>query len=251
MIRLEKIKWFLVLYILVFSTTLVRSQFDSLPSKKISFHTLTSEYLPSWHLEVINFNLGTELLLKKSKAVCINLGYLSNQKSTSGDFFNVGIYSSKGYRVQIEIKHYLKRKKLIEPLMLVFWPHLLQYKSQTLQNSGYYLSGLMSYQYTSSERTETIANEYNSTNQSQFMSSIYNVNRNSVSLIAKAGYQCIKSFGLLIDVSFGFGAQWLDTKTVGKQSDNFSIEFPWAKPFDTRQGIFPQVRYQIKLGWAF
>ena len=231
------------------ATSLTWAQQDSLPAKKVSFHTIASGYLPYPQLQVINYNLGTEISLKNRNTININLGYLNKSNPIDNDIFQIKIESTKGFRGQFEVKHYLNRHKLIEPLIFFSLPHIFQFKSQAFQNTGYYISGLISYQNTTSERIETIIN-YNTTS-NQYLYSNYSVLRNSVSLIAKGGYSCIKSYGLLIDISYGIGAIWLDSKAVNKQTQQSIYYFSWKNDFDHRQGIFPQVWYQVKLGWVF
>lgn len=242
-------------FLIVFSLMIllyeqIPAQQDSLPAKKINFHTLASEYLPMPLLQVVNFNIGTEIVLNKQTSISVNLGYLNKSKPIDG-LFQVDIESSEGIRGQLELRRYFHRHNLIEPLILFSWLHIFQFESQVLQNSGYYYSGQIGYQHTISERIESFRTYDNSNQQYNFTYSNYSVERNSLYLIGKVGYQCIKSYGLLIDMSYGFGAKWLDTRSINKQSQQITSFWGWDQEFDYRQGILPHFTYQIKLGWAF
>ena len=199
-----------------------------------------------------NLNFGAEFYTKNRNSISFKVGKLESfgPPNTSG-YFSYGASSNNtsGYKIQIEKKHYLDIDSLFWPSIVLFWPHILQYKSQDLEYTGYYYAGNVFYQNTNTERNETLLTPVN-----DLTSNVYDVSRNVYSANLKFGYQCIKKYGLAIDYSIGFGAQYISSSSSGKIGDtsvNNERDFPWRKQFDSGSGIYPHICYQLKFGWHF
>ena len=127
-------------------------------------------------------------------------------------------------------------------------------KSQTLENTGSYFAGHMFYQYTATEREESILNSitYNQYfNSYNYKKNVYTVDRNIFSLNIKLGYQGITKSGLTIDSSIGFGGQYITSHSKNKLGTDSFKDLPWNKLFDSGSGLYPKIVYQLRLGWAF
>lgn len=137
--------------------------------------------------------------------------------------------------------------------MLLFWPHIFQYKSQSLQNSGYYYALHASFQLTNTEREEIIS-ELSSGSPYQYYEytqNKYNVERSATRMHLKFGYQSIKSYGLVIDYSVGLGGQYISSSAEGKLGFDDDKDWPWNKEFDEGSGFFLSPVYQVRIGWGF
>lgn len=226
---------------------------DSLPYRKLNFSTSFLDYLANSY-NTRNLNLGTEYNLKNRNSISLNIGFLKSfgASRSSSDFsslFQIPTVSTQGFKIQLEKKHYLNLRTIFWPSFVLFCPHALQYKSQELQNTGYYIAGNIFFQNTVTKRSEAILNPVD-----QFISHIYSVSRNVYSANFKFGYQCIKKYGLIIDYSIGFGAQYISSNSKDKIGDatvNPDRDFPWRKSFDNGSGLYPHFCYQLKVGWMF
>lgn len=209
--------------------------------KRISITTGLYGYIPD-KLNSGNFNIGAEINLKGRKSLAVNLGYIESYGPQSG-WFVICTKSNKGIKIQLEGRHYINKHKLIEPLILLFWPMIFQYNSRENSHTGYYIAVSTLYQLTLTEREKNVNN--------------YTVVRNIIGIYPKFGYNAIKKFGFVIDISFGLGIQYIESHSRGKTEKNSDKEFPFIldffgnKLFDSGSGIFPGFLYTLKIGWSF
>jgi len=147
----------LIILLLILDCDFAQSQSsDTLGFKRFIFTTSAIEFIPM-QMNTGNFNIGSEIYLKKRKSVYINVGLVKSYgpvKRQMYNFFAIPSNSTIGFRVQAEGRYYLNKHKIIEPLIILFWPHIMQFKSLELQNTGYYVAFHSSYQFTITERDE-------------------------------------------------------------------------------------------------
>lgn len=247
----------LAFFLLSLSTFTYSQQMDSLKSKRIVITTSAFEYLPS-KLNSGNFNLGTEVYLKNRKSLFMNVGIIKPY-GPSGGWLNVSSLSTQGIKIQVEGRHYLNKHQIFQPAVLLFWPHIFQYKSQTLTNTGYYVAVHSSFQSTSTDRQERVLDYVSNTpvpNTKYYKKNIYTVDRSVYAVNIKFGYQCIKKHGLTIDHAAGLGVQYISSSSRNKIGTddyypNSQKDIPWNKLFNSGVGIYPNLIYQFRLGWAF
>jgi hypothetical protein len=231
----------IVLFFGTFSTETFSQNCDTIQTKPIILTTSLFDYLPSWNLPTSNLNIGAEIYLSNRNSIFLNCGLIRPCGHAIALTSPITI-STKGFKLQFETKHFLNKHKLLEPMMLIFWPHIFQYKSQTLQNTGYYYAIHTTFQKTATDRKG-------------YKNSIYTVDRTFCRLDFKIGYQCIKRCGLAIDCAFGLGIKYLTSNSRNYIQDsswpNNDKDFPWNKLFDTGAGLYPDIVYQLRLGWGF
>ncbi|GEM_PF-6193269 len=242
---------FIVICFSLFSPIYTYSQKDGLRTKQIMITTSLFDYLIG-PVSCRNLNLGAEFYTKNNNSISFNIGKLESfgPPSSSG-YFSYGVPSTNtsGYKIQLERKHYLNIDSIFWPSIVLFWPHILQYKSKDLEYCGYYYAGNIFYQNTKTDRSVL-----HITPSDNIITDLYNVKRNVYSANLKFGYQCIKKYGLVIDYSVGLGVQYISSKSTeqtGYEVINNERDFPWRKQFDTGSGIYPHLCYQLKLGWMF
>ena len=215
-----------------------------------------TDYLPTLKLNTINFNIGTECYLRNRKTLHCNIGLITSYGQASG-WFSISSQSTQGFKVQVGGRHYLNKHKIFEPAISLFWPHILQYKSQTLPNTGYYVAVNSFYQWTTTDRQEIVLNNIDNNpfpNSAHYKENIYTVDRNAIGLSVLLGYQCVKKSGLTVDYSIGFGGQFVSshsTNRIGTDTNwpNSEKEYP-NKLFDSGTALVPNIIYQVRLGWA-
>lgn len=231
---------------------------DSLRPRFLVLSTSTFEYFPSMVLSTYNVNLGTELRLRNRWAIYSNFGILRTAES-GGGLITIEAKETQGYKLQLEGKRYLNRHRIIEPAILVFWPHILQYESRKLENTGYYVAANTSLQVTRSVRSQTVLDYFDNNpfpNSAHYKDIVYVVERRAYGLNLRIGYQCVKACGLTIDYAVGLGAQFISSTTSNPLRDEtvwpaMQTEFPWGKLFDRGAGLYPKLAYQLRLGWQF
>jgi hypothetical protein len=199
--------------------------------KKFVFSTSLLEYFPN-KLNSANINIASEFCLKERNSISANIGFIKSYGPTSG-WIQIPSKSNLGYKVQVEGRHYLDKHKIFEPSILLFWPHIFQFKSQELPNSGYYYA---------------LHSEYQSTRTKREID--YTVERYSVGLSLNFGYQCIKKCGLVIDYAIGLGGQYISSNSNNSNNTNNDNDIPWNKIFDSGSGFYPKVIYQVRIGWT-
>lgn len=228
---------------------------DSLGFKRVIFTTSLLEYFPN-KFNSGNLNLGTEIYMGNRKSILLNIGYLHSYGPSNG-MIQVSAISTNGYRIQLEGKHFLNHRKLFEPAILVFWPHIFQYKSLDYQNSGYYLSANIFFQQTQTINEETVIDYIDDQPfpvTKHYKKNEYETNRILLGTNFKIGYQCIKKSGFTVDYSVGFGGKYMKYDTKNRQSNDSNwadseLKSAWVK--FSNAGLFPAISYQLKLGWAF
>lgn len=227
-------------------------QVDTISVKKLVITTSALEYLPI-RLNAGNFNLGAEMYLSNNYSLNANVGVIQSYGSSGGNWLQLSAQSTSGFKLQLEGRRYLNRHKIFDPAVLLFWPHIFQYKSQSVQNSGYYFALHAVYQQTNTEREETIFEpstgfpypDYNT------IQNDYVVERSAVGMHLKFGYQSIKSCGLVIDYSVGLGGQYISSSSKDKLGSNTDKDWPWNKDFDEGSGFYFSPVYQVRIGWGF
>lgn len=236
-------------FLLLMARGHILSQPVESPHRRIVPTISVLEYIPEPKLGTINCNAGTEIYMDDRSAFWVNAGYITTVMNPAG-YFAVASERTTGFRVQVETRRYLNRHSVCEPAMLLFWPHILQYHTEVLQNSGFYFSPHCSFQLTNTTRTA---------DRSYFQlagtgEQTYHVYRKVFVLAAVIGYQCVKAGGFTVDYSVGLGAQMIESQsdpivppTDGAHETN---DLPWKKPFDRGAGIFPKFLYNLRLGWA-
>ncbi|NOU48151.1 MAG: hypothetical protein HOO86_13970 [Bacteroidales bacterium] len=242
-------KILLVLLVAALPFVVVAQMEHTLKARHVILTTSLLEYLPI-PLNSGNFNIGTEFVLKDRKSLYANIGIIRSysQNAAVERWFNIPSISTKGIKLQIEGRHYLGKHKIFEPAVLLFWPHIFQYKTQTQANTGYYVALASMYQYTATEREEGI-DYYNPLYVHE--QNIYTVYRNAVGLNVKFGYQCIKKYGLVVDYAVGLGGQYISSISANKFGNNDDKDVFLNKPFDEGAGFYPMLTYQIRIGWQF
>ncbi|PLX18843.1 MAG: hypothetical protein C0599_11660 [Salinivirgaceae bacterium] len=181
-------------------------------------------------LPISIFNLGTDISLNKNYSIALNVGYIYG-KGTS--LLNFTTENNNGFRVQGEIRRYFNKTKMWEPGVLLFPPHIFQYKTVNKWNAGYYTGWLTDYQYTESEVD---------------IGSLYTTYRHAAKLHALIGYQCFKSYHVVVDFSVGAGIQYIFSESP-KKIEGFSESGPWGENFHEESGIFPSIGYKLRVGF--
>lgn len=241
-------KILIIFSLTLFSKFVFSQQSDTLNFNRITFTCSLLEHLPT--INAFNYNIGTEIYLKNRNSVTANFGLIRSTGHSGADFITVYSIKTQGYKINLEGRHYLNKHKLFEPAILLFWPHIFQYKSQRLLNSGYYIAIHSSFQQTATNREGDNYNQLN--NPDDF----YTVNRYVYSLNLKLGYNCVKKCGFTFDYAIGLGGKYISSNSINRigKDDGWpknEKDIPWNKLFDNGAGFFPNFIYQIKVGWSF
>ncbi len=225
-------------------------QADSLQVKKLVITTSLFDYFPG-KLNSANFNMGAEKMVANYTSVYANVGVIHSYGPINDTWFQIANRKTSGFRFQLEGRRYLNRHKIFDPAVLLFWPHIFQYKSQSLQNSGYYFALHSSYQQTNTEREESIPDLSLPASDFKYILNDYKVARSVAKIHLKFGYQSIKRYGLVIDYSVGLGGQYISSSSEGKLGSDDDKDWPWNKKFDDGSGFFLSPVYQVRVGWGF
>lgn len=228
---------------------------DSIAFNRLSFTTNIIDYFPSIQLNTSNINVGAELYLKNKNSLSVNLGYIKSYGPSSG-WVSINSLNTSGFKLQIERKHYFGKFKIIQPAILVSWPHIFQYNTEQLKNTGYYTSFHLSIKNTKTDRLETILDYIDNTpfpNTRHYKDNIYTVNRSIFSFNIKLGYHCVKAFGLTIDHAIGLGGQYISSISMNKLGlvntyTNAQTELGGRKLFDKGSSLYPSILYQVCFG---
>ena len=216
---------------------IVAQEEDSISLKKVNFTTSIFDYIPSSENSG-NINLGAEIHLKNRNSILFNIGAIRHfgpRESSPRSILFSHYDRITGVKIRLEGRRYLNRHKIIEPAILLFTPHMFQFKSEKLENTGYYIAFQTSFQSTKSiSFLEVFEPENRITSYDEFISSH-----------AKMGYKCIKKYGLIVD--FGFGAGWRYVLRGSVENEAFLRVFSRAKG----KGLYLNVIYQLGLGWSF
>lgn len=220
---------------------------DSLQASRLTITTSLYSYLPSMGLNVIKYNVGSEIYLQKRMSVYVNFAFLKSYGPSSG-WLSISSRSTKGFKTELEGRYYLNKHKIFQPAILLFWPHIFQFKSVTSANTGYYVAANTFFQ-----QTKTIRSEFgyaNNSSTSIYYLNDYTVERNVLDLNLRFGYQCIRKCGFTIDFAVGFGGQFVSSFSKNKLARNDDFDFYANKRFDSGEAFAPSIVYQFRLGWA-
>ena len=247
-----------IIFLTVFTSLTYSQDNDSITLKRMTITTILTDYLPSLQLNTANINLGTEICLKNRKSLTFNLGMIKSYGSSGKELYQLDTKNTLGIKAQIEGRYYLNIHKLFEPAILLFWPHIFQFKSQEFENTGYYVAIHSSYQFTTTDRQETVIDyidDYPFSGSNHYKTNTYIIDRNLVTLNVKFGYKCIKKSGLTIDYAIGLGGQYISSSSTNRLGTD--INYPnsekefGGKLFDKGAAFYPNIVYQVKLGWCF
>jgi hypothetical protein len=251
----SKFKFYFILFVLPSALLRKAAAQDSLSFKKIAISTSLLEYFPNPKLYTINCNIGAEVYIKNGYSIFLGGGVLLPAGSPVS-YIGIPSEQSKGYKFRLEGRRYLKRKKEVEPAMLIFWPHVFQYHNVPYQNSGLYTGLSSSFQFTETERKESVQTEVSPAGNPVYKDNVYFVNRNQLAMNLMLGFQCIKKSGFFVDYAVGLGIQLVSSSSsnrIGGDQNypNSSLDWPMDKYFDYGTGIGPNLLYQVRLGYAF
>ena len=249
---MRTIKHTIIVLLATLSSFTYSQKSDTIKAKRVIITTSLYDYLLPFRLNAYTINIGSEVYLKNGKSVFLNIG-LIRPNGPPGGWFDIDALSTKGIKVQIEGKHFLNKHKIFEPAILGFWPHIFQYKSQALQNTGYYVAAHSYYQFTKTYRPETIEDSTPFPN-THYSKNIYTVDRNVIGLNFVIGYQCVKKCGFTIDCATGLGLQYISSSSnnkLGSNSDYPENEKDFGKKlFDTGAAFAPNYVIQFRIGWG-
>jgi len=259
MYKMKNLLTILLLYFLTFSTFVYSQNSDSIKTKSFNITYSICDHYSLITANAYNINLGSEIYLKNKNSISFNFGLIKSTMHSGGGLFSISSLNTQGLKIQIERKHYFGKYKLFEPAMLLFWPHISQYKSQTLLNSSYYYSFQAAFQQTATNRQETVVDYIDNNpypNATHYKKNIYTVDRTVYRINLKIGYQCIKKHGLTIDYAIGLGAKYIYSNSRNQLNTSNSWpqnekDFPWNKLFDSGNGFYPDIVHQFKIGWSF
>lgn len=250
---------YIILILAVLSTSLTKSQSsDSLRPRRFVITTSLIDYFPTFNLNTGNFNIGAEIYVRNNKSFSVNAGLIRSYGPSSG-LLSITSIKTNGWSIQLEGRHYFNKRKIVQPAILLFWPHIFQYHTKDLNNTGYYISVHTGYQSTVTEREETAVDFVDSNpfpNTTHYKKNIYQVNRSAIRLNCLIGYQCIKRHGLTVDYSVGLGGQFISSFSSNRLGQdinwpNSEREIISNKLFDHGTAISPSFVYRVRLGWAF
>lgn len=229
----------ITLFFTTISINIYSQNNDTSRFKKVVITTTLSDYIPGLFYQTINFNLGAEIYIKNRKSIWFNLGALKRYQS-SGWFFGE-LYSpyTMGFKAQGEGRYYLNKHKVFEPAVLLFWPHIFQFDSQELENSGYYVA------------------IHSSFNRVHYRYDFTCWNKDGISYVntlnIKFGYQCVKKIGLTVDFAIGIGGRYIYSNPNSNPNEG-CLDYPynfWDLFITPRDGFSPNAVFQFRLGWAF
>jgi hypothetical protein len=225
-------KSIIVLIALFICFNYAKAQNESIKEKcKLVITTSLFENIPSpVGMPVAIFNIGTDISLNKNYSIAFNIGYV---RGAGGSLMNFSTEDDKGFRLQAEIRRYLNKTKMWEPGVLLFPPHIFQYKTVDKWNAGYYTGWLTDYQYTESK---------------YFTENHYKIYRHAAKLHAIFGYQCVKSYHVVVDFSVGAGLQYIFSESPQNLTMN-SDSGPWGQKLHDESGIFPSIGYKMRVGF--
>lgn len=251
-------KLLFIIIILFFSLSHVYAQTDSSTRiKKNSFSVALIDQPLSLMYNATNFNLGISRLIGNRVEIHLNGGFLKSFKSTTSEVVSFGFptsTSTKGAVFSFEERYYLGKHKLFEPSILLFWLQLFQYNSVEQENTGYYIAFQQRYQYTNTERRETVLDFVDNNpfvNTNHYKTNDYIVLRNQGGGYFKFGYNAIKKSGFTVDYAVGIGITYISSSSENKLGNNNDKDGRFNKEFDNGFGFFFDLLYSFKIGWSF
>lgn len=225
---------------------------DSLPLKRfnLGISLLEDPALFTWQVNAMTNSLHFEWYTEDRVSVSFSLGYVGSLKPTpDANAFGISsVESVKGFKYQSEYRKYLNRTKRFIPAY-IFLPHLLQFRSVSAPNTGYYAGFNAMFLHTVIQRRQEIPNE-------PLVPELYQVNRTATGVSLKAGYMCQYKSGFTLDLNFGFGVQYIVSNYSNRFIDPFSAqaqerELGADKLVDNGTKATAYFSSNLKLGWAF
>jgi len=239
-----------ILFVLIIlSNTLIYSQDTIQKTKKfnIGISIIEDPDLLAWQINGISNSLHAEYYLGNKRSIALSIGNIICLKPTENveRMFISSLESANGIKMQAEYRKYLNRTKRILPAYLLL-PHLLQFNSMTNDNNGYYISGSIFHLNAELNRRQNFNN----------VESLYQVHRNATGTAFKIGYMCQYKFGLTLDLSFGFGVQYVSSSNENRLIDESifpanETEYISNKLIDNGSKILLYPSQLFKLGWSF
>jgi len=235
--------------LIILSNILIYSQDTTQKTKKfnIGVSIMEDPGILAWQINGISNSLHAEYYLGNRRSIALSVGNIISLKSTENvELIAISsLESANGIKIQAEYRKYLNRTKRILPAYLLL-PHLLQFNSMTNENNGYYISGSIFLLNTELNRRQSFNN----------VESLYQVHRIATGTGFKIGYMCQYKFGLTLDLSFGFGIQYISSSNENRLIDENT--FPaWEnesisnKLIDSGSKIGLYLTQLFKLGWSF
>ena len=225
---------------------------DSLPLKRynLGISILDDPALFTWQINGMTNCLHFEWYTEDRVSICFSLGYVRSLKPTPDlNAFGISaVESANGFKYQTEYRKYLNRTKRFIPAY-IFLPHLLQFRSVSGPNTGYYAGLSTMIHYTVLNRRQSIPNE-------PLVPEVYKVDRSAAGISLKVGYMCQYKCGLTLDLNFGFGVQYINSTYRNRFIDPFSPqalerENGADKPVDLGRKGTGYFSSMFKIGWAF
>jgi len=160
--------------------------------------------------------LGAEFRLRNNVSMQCDLRYIFDVDSQKGwGQLIVDVDDLVGFAVNTEIKKYIRQNK------------------NELKGGYYGGQALMMY-------TEAFqgANK---------------IKRTKVGLYATLGWKYIAKSGFLFESMLGLGAQLISSNSSINTTDisSYSDEFPWSKPYESGTNLYPDLTWNVRLGWRF
>ncbi len=225
---------------------------DSIPLKRynLGISLLEDPALFTWQVNAMTNSLHFEWYTEDRVSIVFSLGYVGSLKPTpEANAFGISsVESVKGFKYQTEYRKYLNRTKRFIPAY-IFLPHLLQFRSVSAPNTGYYAGFNAMMLYTVLNRRQDIPN-------APLVPELYQVDRTSTGLSLKAGYMCQYKSGFTLDLNFGFGVQYIVSNYSNRFIDPFSAqaqekELSADKLVDSGAKATAYFSSNLKIGWAF
>ena len=79
-------------------------------------------------MNTANINIGTELYLGNRRSVYVNAGVIRSYMNAIA-WLKSNDKKTRGVRLQAEGRYYLNKRKIVEPAILAFWPHMFQFNT--------------------------------------------------------------------------------------------------------------------------
>lgn len=229
---------------------------DSVLIKTRILSTSLFNYIPN-QFNAGKANLSYELTTQGMNSLKLTGGYIYSYGFPNTSYVQIKSENCSGISVEIERKHYLKRKKLIQPLNLILWPQLFQFHAADSSISGYYFSTSFSTQFARIKMKDDFVDYIDDIpypNAIHYTTVRYDVDRIAYAFNVKIGYNCIKSNRFTVDYALGLGVQFISsinnlnpkyTPNDIKEQVNFN-----TRMFNGSSGLFPSFVYQLNIGFC-
>lgn len=156
---------------------------------------------------------GVEFRLKKNVAMQCDLRYIFDLPGLRGSgYFIINVDNLVGFAINTEVKVYQR-----------------QFRNEL---RGGYLGGQAFFEYTNASLHET------------------QVNRNKIGIYGIVGWKYIGNKGFLFETSGGIGMQLISSYSTNK-TYYISNEFPWSKSYDSGTNLYPDLTWNVRIGWRF